>query len=142
MGIKPYKLATIRTMRRFIVLFGVMLILFGVRLYDRGLYRFADGGRLTVFCDSGAEYTPCLFLPNGETRYRIDLCADFDVEDLIRDAGARVVKEYYIAGGRMIYAFSPLISNFVMLHNRRVNMMIFIGERRVSVGVPMLFGSF
>jgi len=99
-------------------------------------------GELTVFGDRGIEYTPCVFLPDGSTRYRIDLPGDFDIEGLIVEASARVVKKYYIDGGRMIYAFSPLISNFVVLHGMRVNMMIFARERVVSVGVPVLFGSF
>jgi len=129
-------------MRRFIVLLGLVLVLFGIRLYDSGLYRFLPNGDLTVFCDSGQEMSPCLFLPDGETRYRIDLPLNFDVWGLIRDSKARVIKEYYIDGGSMMYAFSPLISNFVVLHGRRVNIMIFQGRRGVSVGVPMLLGSF
>ncbi|MCL2555917.1 MAG: hypothetical protein FWE03_02705 [Firmicutes bacterium] len=129
-------------MRRFIAFFGLVLVLLGIRLYDSGLYRFFDDGNLTVFCEQGQTYTPCIFLPDGSTRYRIDAANDFDIDALIIDSRARVILEYYIDGGRMIYAFSPLISNFVVLHGARVNIMIFQGKRRVSVGVPMLLGSF
>jgi len=125
-----------------LIVLGVLLILAGIRLYDSGIYRFMSGNDLTVFCDRGHGHTPCLFLPNGQTRYRIDADIDFDVDGLLSGSMARVIKEYQMEGGLMIYAFSPLIAQHVVLHGRRVNMMIFLGERAINVGVPMLLGSF
>jgi len=123
------------------VLFGVALVLLGVRFYDTGLFRFT-GGDLTIYSDGTHVGSQALsiFLPTGGCVYRIDLCADFDVEQLLLDTQARIVITEM--GGRLIYAYSPLLPQSRILHGRRVNIMIHKGEHSVNIGVPILMGSF
>jgi len=126
-------------MRRFIVLFGITLVLLGVRFYDTGLFRFT-GGELIVYEGGREQYAPSIFLPTGASVYRIDLHADFDVEQLLLDTQARIVITEM--DGRLIYAYSPLLPQSRILHGRRVNIMIHRGKNAVNIGVPILMGSF
>ena len=120
-------------------LLGIVFLLVGIRFYDSGIFRIT-GGDLQVFCaaECGRTHAPEIFLPDGSTVYRINLEPDFDVCRFLKESGARIVLEE----GRIIYAFSPLIRNFVILSGRRVNMMINRDERAVNIGIPILLGSF
>ena len=135
-------------MRRLIVFFGIALILVGVRIYDRGVFRLADGD-LTVFGGgTGGFYHLCdgldpLFFPDSKTVYRIDLGPDFDVNLFLTQANAKIVLTEEIGGGgKIIHAHSPLISNSAFIHGRRSNIMIHISKSAVNIGIPVLKGSF
>lgn len=125
-------------MKRLIAFLGVALVLVGLRFYDAGLARVADGGVISVFASSG--YDSELFMPTGADSYRIDLEGEENADKLLKAAFAEI--KFTEMDGKLIYAYSPRIPRSEWVHGQRVNLMIYVDGGMVCAGVPLLKGCY
>ena len=66
----------------------------------------------------------------------------FDMDAFLSDYSARVVFIEEIEEGISYYAYSPKIKYRFKLLDKTINLQIFIGNNQVTVGAPIIFGSF
>ncbi|MCH5164700.1 MAG: hypothetical protein J1F36_06775 [Clostridiales bacterium] len=128
-------------MKRFVALFGVMLLVLGLRMYNNGLLNCGYGGTWSY-----GEYDPVVMeelplLISGP--HRLDLLGDEEIAmDIINNLSGKVLWREQIDDITIIYAYSPRVEEPVTVHGQKVNLMIAISGDRVSAGTPLLYGSY
>ena len=100
-------------MRRFIALIGAVLIVCGLSLYRQDCFIPERSGRIDYY---GSEITA------------LRCC-----EELFRERYDDLI---------VIYAYTPLREYYVDVHGERVNVMIAVRGNKISVGSPVLSGSY
>ncbi len=66
----------------------------------------------------------------------------FDLESFLKDFSANLVFLEEIEQGVSYYAFSNKIKYRTTLHNKTVNLHVFINDTMVTIGSPLISGSF
>lgn len=135
-------------MKKFLIFLGIVCLIAGVSLFSNSLLRIDREGTFSVFdqFDNVRVYEerPILYRyqnPNYFTRF--DTIGSIqDAQEILRYLGARELFREYVNDIIIIYAHSPLITKYQRVHRRRVNVMIAIRNDRISVGSPLLKGSF
>ena len=67
---------------------------------------------------------------------------NFSVEKFFSEFCAEIIFEEHTAFGTSYYGFSPKIKYRKQILDKTVNLHIFVGESGVTVGSPIIFGSF
>ena len=67
---------------------------------------------------------------------------DFNLEQFLKSFNAKVLMVEKIAHGASIYAFSPQIRYRNSIGGHTINLHIFLGGNTVTVGAPLIYGSF
>lgn len=67
---------------------------------------------------------------------------EFDLQSFLADMGAKAVFIEKTESGESYYAYSSDIRYAKTVKNKRVNLQIHIGDCGVTVGSPIIFGSF
>jgi len=65
-----------------------------------------------------------------------------DIDGILRNLGARELFREQVNNIIIIYAKTPLITKYERVHSQKVNIMIALRDNRISVGSPLLKGSF
>ncbi len=68
--------------------------------------------------------------------------SEFDIEKFFKDFSATVILTEKIEHGISYYAYSNEIKYRTMLFNKSVNLHVFVSENSVTVGAPLILGSF
>lgn len=115
-------------MRRIAAVLGVMLILLGVRLYE---VQPSDCG----YEGEASEYS---------CSRRFDFCGDEESAlNAVYNLGGRVLfSEKLDCGVTVFYAYTTRVYDSVNLGGKKINLMVAVSDGRVSVGSPMLEGSY
>ncbi len=66
----------------------------------------------------------------------------FDLSSFLQEMGAKVVLSEKTAQGVSYYAYSDDIKYGATIYGKAVNLHVFIGDTGVTVGSPLIFGSF
>ncbi len=96
----------------------------------------SSGKIITV---SKAEY-PFTVGVKGES-FQVEI-KDFDLKKTLNDFSAKVLFIESIEDGVSYYAYSPKIRYKKQIKNQTVNMQIHFGKNLVTIGAPIIFGSF
>ncbi|MBE5730799.1 MAG: hypothetical protein E7350_02455 [Clostridiales bacterium] len=128
-------------MRRLVALFGVCLLVMGIRLYNNGLLGCGYKGEISV-----GEYDPIRIeaplLIDGAHRIDID-GADLAVaEDIVDNLCGKVVHSEKVDGIQIIYAYCLRLGKPVEVFGQKVNLMVAVKEEGVAAGTPLLYGSY
>ena len=67
---------------------------------------------------------------------------DFDLENFLSGYGAQVVLTESFDGGKSYYAYSPKIRYRESVCGKQVNLQVAIRGQTVTVGSPIIYGSF
>lgn len=100
-------------MRRLVALMGALAGILGLCLYRQGCYIPGEGERIDYY---GSETTA------------LECC-----DELWRE---------YLDGVTVIYAYTPLRAYYKRVHGEKVNVMIAVRGNKISVGSPILKGSY
>ncbi|MBR2968048.1 MAG: hypothetical protein IKC35_04665 [Clostridia bacterium] len=127
-------------MRRFIALFGVMLLVIGIRLYNNGLLVCGyDGAVLVGEYDLTQIEKPLLI----DGAHRLDIMGDEQVAlSAMSNLDANVLFVEKVDDIKIFYAYSPRLSEKVMIKGREINLMVAVRNNVVSLGTPLLEGSY
>lgn len=68
--------------------------------------------------------------------------SDQDIEDIIRQLNIKVVDKQTLAGVVTIYGYSPRLGDYVSVSGEKVNIQIARRGAVVTVGVPLIMGSY
>lgn len=79
------------------------------------------------------------FLRTGES---VTIYEKFSVEELLKILGAKKIFTEQTEFGLSVYAYSKQLPYRKIINGEIVNVQIFIGDSKVVVGSPIIFGSF
>ena len=121
----------------------ITITLVTARFSLNGVLLFADGEySYFTYSDEQIYIDDPLF--NAIGRYeRVDFLGDErDVIEVLEKAKAVVKKRERIGNIEIIYAFSPLLMTFKTTDNGTVNLMVAVRNGVISIGSPLLKGSY
>ncbi len=140
-GINGKKAAIIRGMRRFIILFGALLVAFGLRLYNNGLLNCGYDGELSHGTFDTVVYESPPFLIDGP--HRMDIEGDERTAlNVIDNLSGKLLWREENEDMKVFYAYSPRLKDDIKVHDKKVNLMISVSKNKVSIGTPLLYGSY
>ena len=93
-----------------------------------------------IMVDLSDNSYPLVFNKTGES-----VCfesSDFELQTLLNKYSAKLIFTEKIEDGICYYAFSPKIKYQKIVNGSKINLHVFIGEGRVVLGAPVIFGSF
>ena len=131
--------------KRLVLLVAITFIAVGVRLYDNGLCSFIREGEYSVYSatDEVTEFSEVPMLNKRGAYERIDLKGgERDIKALLERMNATIIKEERFEDITVVYAFCPRISNFVEVEGAKVNIMIALSNGKMTVGSPLIKGSY
>lgn len=121
-------------MKRFLVLLGVLCLTVGIKL-NFDLSNCGYMGKL-----SEGKFDSCI---GNASVQRYDVVGDMDTaENMIQNLGAKELFRERVDDIDVIYAYSPLLCSPVVVHGHKVNLMIAVSERGVTLGMPLIYGSY
>ncbi len=128
-------------MRRFIILFGALLIVIGLRLYNNGLINCGYVGELSYGTfDTIAYDSPPLLI---EGPHRMDIEGDEHTAlNVIANLSGKLLWSEESEDMKVFYAYSPRLQEQIKVHDKKVNLMISVSKNKVSIGTPLLYGSY
>jgi len=126
-------------MKRFILLLGVVALLLGLKLKDKGLLRVANDGVFYHQTEQGftVDNPPLFYDFNVYQRYDV---TGIDVTDAIKKMRARVLFKEEIEEVEIYYCYSPHLKKSVLLKGRVVNLMIAKRQNDLVLGSPIIKG--
>ncbi|MBO5215837.1 MAG: hypothetical protein J6B79_06590 [Clostridia bacterium] len=131
--------------KRLVLFVAVVCLCMASRCFDNGLCYQNEQVRYTAFLQNGEQITynePPYFNFRGAYE-RVDFLGnEKDCERFLDKYFATVSFSESVENQKIIYAYSPLISNIVYVHGRAVNMMVACDGRKIVVGSPLIKGSY
>ncbi len=135
-------------MRKIIVALSVILLVIGLWFSVTPVFfKYTDSLEISLGNSSSAKLVrvtalESLFINNihGES-FKVDV-AEFDFNNFIKEFNASVVLVERTGQGVGYYAYSPNIRYKERVKGRTVNLHIFIAEKEVTVGSPIIYGGF
>lgn len=128
-------------MRRFIALFAVMLLVIGIRLYNNGLLNCGYGGEWSYGQYDSIAIKELPLLIDGP--HRLDMDGDEKTAiNVISNLGGKLLWREQIDDMVILYAYSYRLMKPVSVNGQKINLMIAICGSKVSVGTPLLYGSY
>ena len=128
-------------MRRIVALFGVMLLIIGIRLYNNGLINCGYAGTLSYGTFDTVAYEDAPLLIDGP--HRMDLIGDIiTASEIMDNLDAKLLWVENVDDIMIIYAYSPRLVKPVVVHGQKVNLMISVSSSHVAAGTPLLYGSY
>lgn len=141
MGINGKKAAIILSMRKFVVLLGILLLVMGFRLYNNGLLNCGYSGKLSYGTFDTKEIESSPFLIDGP--HRLDIEGDENTAlSVIANLSGRLLWSEKCGEIKIYYAYSPRLCKPIKIHDKEINLMIAVSDNKVSMGTPLLFGSY
>ena len=67
---------------------------------------------------------------------------EFSIKKFFSEFNATIIFEEKTNFGISYYGFSPTIKYKKEIHNKIINLHVFVGESEITVGSPIIFGSF
>lgn len=131
--------------KRLVLLMAITFIAVGVRLYDNGLCSFIREGAYSVYSatDEVTEFIKVPLLNRRGEYERIDLKGgERDARALLERMNATIINEERFDDITVVYAFCPRISNFIKVDDKKVNVMIALSKEKMTVGSPLIKGSY
>lgn len=115
-------------MRRIAAVLGVLILLLGVRLYEVQPSDCGYAGQATEYACSR----------------RFDFFGDEECAlEAVKNLGGKVLySEKLDCGVTVFYAYTTRAYDSVSLGGKKVNIMVAVSDGKVSVGIPMLEGSY
>ena len=129
-------------MRRFVALFGVMLIVIGVRLYNNGLLNCGCDGKLSCGTFDTAEIEQLPLLIDGAHRIDVAYGDKAVALDIIENLSGKVIFSEQVDGIEIFYAYSPRLGRAATARGKKVNLMVAVTPSGVAAGTPLLYGSY
>lgn len=65
-----------------------------------------------------------------------------DITKILHSLNATIVKKEKFDGFTVLYAHSPKITNYIILNNKKVNIQIAYKNKIITVGTPIILGSY
>lgn len=132
--------------KKLCIFIGIFALLAGLRLCDNGLLGIEQEGRFTVFTHGAEavyeiENRPVLDRFNGYTRLDTYGGTDRALQGL-KDIGAKILWTENAEGIIIIYAYSPYINKYEIVHGKKVNVMTALNDGHIAYGCPLLKGSY
>lgn len=137
-------------MKRLLVFLSICALLLGIRLgngiiftvqlpKDAVLYVYREGGVI-----DSMPYTEVKFWDKFECfAIRIDTVGDIEVVDgIFAQLKAKRRFEQMVSGVTVFYGYTPYLKKYNILNSCVVNLMIAYKDSKVSIGYPMLAGSY
>lgn len=141
MGINRKKAAIILSMRKFVALFGILLLVMGFRLYNNGLLNCGYSGELSYGTFDTKEFVFSPLLIEGP--HRLDIEGDENTAlSVIKNLSGRLLWSEKCGDIKIYYAYSPRLCEPIRIHDKEINLMVAVSENKVSVGTPLLYGSY
>ncbi len=128
-------------MRRFVILLGALLIVIGLRLYNNGLLNCGYSGELSygTFDMTVCESPPVLI----DGPHRMDIEGDEHTAlNVIANLSGKLLWREESDDMKIFYAYSPRLQDPIKVHGKNVNLMISVSKNKVSIGTPLLYGSY
>ena len=131
--------------KRLVLFVAFALLIIALRIFDNGLCSINGQGRYTAFLQNGEEIVyDNIPLFNERGAYeRIDFSGNTaDAMRFLSEYCASVCFTENASGIEIFYAYSPLISGSVCVHGHAVNLMVACSGSSVTVGSPLIKGSY
>lgn len=128
-----------------VLFIAVALVFTGLRLACGGLCAFVRDGSYTAYLDDDAElrYGEVPLLGVRGVYERIDTYGGEEKASEILDRlAATNVRTETVDEITVIYAFSPLLPKVVTLKGERTNVMIALTRGKMTIGSPLIKGSY
>lgn len=136
-------------MRRFVVCLAVFALLLGLRLSDNGILGSGYKGQYSVWQKGGAVTTYAeedlpFLTPFSAYATRLDFDgAKSDAFEAIKNMGGAIKwTEALTENLLVIYAYTPRILKSKTVNNVKINIMVAISGDKISMGSPILRGSY
>ena len=135
-------------MRKIIVSLSTILLIIGLWFSVTPVFfRYSDSLEISLGSSSSAKLVrvpvlESLFINNirGES-FKVDV-AEFDLYNFIKEFNASVIFVEKTEQGVGYYAYSPNIRYKERVKGRTVNLHIFVAEKEITVGSPIIYGGF
>lgn len=131
--------------KRIVAFIATVFMFVGLRLSDNGLAGFIQDGSYTVFdrYDRAVTYDTVPVLCRRGVYERIDVAgSEKDAYALLTRMNASVLETEKIEGITIIYAFCPRLSSSAETGFGKVNVMIALSNGKMTVGSPLIKGSY
>lgn len=132
-------------LKRTLIFIGLAAVLMGLRLRYAGLAALVRGGEYTAFDECDREITYAVRPPLGpwNAYERVDLVGGRDrAQSVLSSLDAEVLACERVGDIVVYYARSPRLIKSVSTRYGAVNLMIAASGERVTVGSPLIKGSF
>lgn len=128
-------------MKKFILLLGAVLFVVGLRLYNNGLINCGYDGKLSYGTFDTKAYDLKPLLVSGP--HRMDIKGNEEAAyEIMDNLSADLKLSEEVEGIKILYAYSPRLSDEVDVHGKKVNLMIAVKKGEIAVGTPLLYGSY
>lgn len=67
---------------------------------------------------------------------------NFDLDAVIKNYSAEIIKVERVAGTVSYYFFSPVFKNSVTIGGEKINLHIAVNNEQVTMGTPLIYGSY
>jgi len=65
-----------------------------------------------------------------------------DLNQVLKKLNAKVVKKEVFDDLFVVYGFSPKLKNYILMESQKVNVQIALNKNKITVGTPLILGSF
>ena len=137
-------------MKRFVVCCVATLLVACLFISNRTavLYGYSENLTLYLFSSSSnativnVDKDSCFLYSNvyGESFWSCD--SSLTPQQIFEDFSAKLIETEEILEGISYYAFSPKIKYRTMVGDKVVNLHVFVSDNKITVGTPIIFGSF
>ncbi|MBR1925820.1 MAG: YwmB family TATA-box binding protein [Clostridia bacterium] len=62
--------------------------------------------------------------------------------EVLKKLNAKIVKKEVFDNLLVVYGFSPKLKNYILMKNQKVNVQIALNKNKITVGTPLILGSF
>ncbi len=102
------------------------------------IYQYSNSSNALITSANNKSY---LFIKN-KTGESCKIYGDFSLEQFLNKFSARVVFYEKVNDGVSYYAYSSKIKYRQTVNGKTVNLQVFIGADSVTVGTPIIYGSY
>ena len=135
--------------KRLLMIFLASLMIVGVWTFNSRSVFYGYSDKLTIYFDESSSGEMLTINSNNFSLFSgvkgESIVVDkntFNLHNFIKDFDCKVLFIEECEEGQSIYGYSDKIRYKKVLHGEVVNLHIFIGEKNLSLGSPIIFGSF
>lgn len=92
-----------------------------------------------VITTTTKDYYPLIFAKTGES---CKIKGEFDLTSFFIQTGAKLVFKEQTESGTSYYAYSKNIRYKKVINGKKVNLHVHVGKTDITVGSPIIFGSY
>lgn len=135
-----------RLKKKFLILVAAVILGFGLRLRDSRLLHLGYEGTLSVYHSGGAvtvmNADDAPLISRWREPVRLDIAGEASPDTLLDRLSARELWRERAEDVDIVYGYTDAIPMYETVRGMRVNVMIASSARGVSVGCPLLMGSY